>query len=133
VNRIKAAVVTAAAVASLVVTVAPAQAAESCKSGGQTYMCEYGITTKKLPDGTKQVFAVGLDREVHTRWTDSDGDWSDWESMGGVAMSAVALTQSRYDPWVFSIHVIGTDGFGWFRERGENGYWSDWARNRDPQ
>ncbi|GAA2820254.1 hypothetical protein [Streptomyces showdoensis] len=135
-NKLKAGILTLAAVAGLGVAVpSTAQAANGCKTGGHAYMCEFGVTTKVLPDGTKQVFLVdAADRSVWTRWTDSDGDWSRWVSMGGVAMSAVQTTvwdNSR--PWEFSIHVIGRDGYGWFRERGADGSWSDWARNRDPR
>ncbi|WP_459739525.1 hypothetical protein [Streptomyces sp. E-15] len=55
-NKFRAAVVTVAAVAGLAVAVPQAaQAANGCKTGGRSYMCEFGITTKKLPDGTKQV------------------------------------------------------------------------------
>ncbi|GGT25434.1 hypothetical protein GCM10010222_79230 [Streptomyces tanashiensis] len=134
-KKLRAAVVTIAAVAGLAMAVPPtAQAASGCTSGGKAYICEFGVTTKKLPNGTKQVFLVAPDRAVWTRWTDSDGDWSHWLSMGGVAMSAVVITVPQASlPWQFAIHVIGGDGVGWFRERDANGNWSEWARNRDPQ
>jgi hypothetical protein len=132
-NKIKAAVVAVAAVAGLAVAVPPvAQAANGCKTGGHAYMCEFGITTKKLPDGTKQVFVVGTERAVWTRWTDSDGDWSEWESMGGRAVSTVVITDEG-QPWQFAIHTIMPDGYGWYRLRNVNGYWTDWARNPDPK
>ncbi|MEU6975546.1 MULTISPECIES: hypothetical protein [unclassified Streptomyces] len=134
-KKFKATLVTLAAVAGLAVAVpSTAQAATGCKTGGHAYICEYGVNTKVLPDGTKQVFVVDPDRSVWTRWTDSDGDWSSWLSMGGVAMSGVVTSVWQQSlPWQFSIHVIGTDGHGWFRERGADGSWSAWAPNRDPQ
>ncbi|MFF8918249.1 hypothetical protein ACF08M_34360 [Streptomyces sp. NPDC015032] len=134
-KNLRAAVVTIAAAASLAVVVpSTAQAAADCKSGGQAYICEYGITTQKLPNGTKEVFAVAPDHSVATRWTDSDGDWSHWESLGGYAKSKVVTSHyPTSPPGYFSIHALGADDFYWFRERDTNGNWSAWARNRDPQ
>ncbi|MFB7216521.1 hypothetical protein [Streptomyces sp. NPDC056255] len=121
-----AAVATLAAAASLAVVVpSTAQAASECKSGGQAYICEYGVTTHTLPDGTKQVFAVAPVHNVVTRWVESDGDWSRWESMGGYGLSKVrAFNNSNGTTRI----VVTMEDDNWERNRQLSGYWTPWSR-----
>ncbi|MEE1772394.1 hypothetical protein PUR34_30580 [Streptomyces sp. JV185] len=123
-KKLRAAGVTLAAAASLAVVVPATAQAADCKSGGQAYICEYGVTTHTLPDGTKQVFAVAPAHNVVTRWVDSDGDWSNWESMGGYALSKVrAFNHSDGTSRI----VVNMEADVWQRLRNLNGYWSPWS------
>lgn len=131
-KRCKAAVLALVAVAGLAVAATPAQAS-SCKRGGGVYLCEYGVTSYKLPNGTKQEFVVGTDRAVWTRWTDSDGDWSGWMSMGGRAWSpARAYDYETSDPWSFRVFYYDETGEYWGRNRDHDGNWSSWIRYELP-
>ncbi|MBF6048517.1 hypothetical protein GO001_25475 [Streptomyces sp. NRRL B-1677] len=81
-KRIKAVAVALATMAGLAVAVTPAQAADTCTAGGGgKYVCDYGVTDHKLPNGEKEQFLVGLDYAVWTRWTVSK-QWTGWVSMG---------------------------------------------------
>ncbi|MFJ8165865.1 hypothetical protein ACIRBY_33800 [Streptomyces sp. NPDC096136] len=127
VGKFKAAVIAAAAVASVAVVATPAEAS-NCSRGGGVYLCEYGVTSYKLPNGTKQEFIVGTDRAVWTRWTDSDGDWSRWMSMGGRASStARAYDYDAGDPWTFRVFYYDERGEYWGRNRDHDGNWSPWT------
>ncbi|GAA0296939.1 hypothetical protein GCM10010302_39500 [Streptomyces polychromogenes] len=126
VRKLKAAVIAAAAVASVAVVATPAEAS-NCSRGGGVYLCEYGVTSYKLPNGTKQEFVVGTDRAVWTRWTDSDGDWTRWMSMGGRASStARAYDYDGGDGWTFRVFYYDETGEYWGRNRDHDGNWSPW-------
>ncbi|MDF6017037.1 hypothetical protein [Streptomyces sp. JH34] len=128
VRKLKAAVIVAAAVVSVSVVATPAEAS-NCSRGGGVYICEYGVSSYKLPDGTKQEFVVGTDRAVWTRWTDSDGDWSGWMSMGGNAWSTVrAYDYETSDPWTFRVFYYDQTAEYWGRNRDHDGNWSSWTR-----
>ncbi|MFB7268070.1 hypothetical protein ACFCXH_38925, partial [Streptomyces nojiriensis] len=72
---------------------APAAAAGFCHvSGlGGDYICEYGEAWMTYPAGNRQVFIVGTDFAVWTRWQYAGGSWSDWTSMGGTVRSGVRI------------------------------------------
>ncbi|MGW2672487.1 hypothetical protein ACWC5F_31115 [Streptomyces sp. NPDC001272] len=134
VRKLKAAAVAATAVASVAVMATPAQAgAAYCSHGGGVYLCEYSPTTRVLPDGTKQDFVVGTDRAVWTRWTDSDGDWSRWMSMGGKAYSKVyTYDYDTSDPWSFRMFYYDQQAEYWGRNRDHDGNWSGWIHYDTP-
>lgn len=132
VRKFKAALIAAAAVASVAVVATPAEAS-SCSRGGGAYICEYGVTSYKLPNGTKQEFIVGTDHAVWTRWTDSDGDWSRWQSMGGNAWSkAYAYDYDTSDRWSFRVFYYDQSAEYWGRNRDHNGNWSPWTHYDTP-
>ncbi|GLX19822.1 hypothetical protein Slala01_34660 [Streptomyces lavendulae subsp. lavendulae] len=128
VRKFNAAVIAAVAVASVAVVATPAEAG-GCSRGGRAYICEYEPTTHPLPDGRKQDFIVGTDRAVWTRWTDSDGDWSKWMSMGGRASSkAYVYDYDTSDPWSFRLFYYDEKAEYWGRNRDHDGNWSSWIR-----
>ncbi|MFJ9707156.1 hypothetical protein [Streptomyces sp. NPDC101234] len=121
------AVAALAAFAGVGVAAAPAQAATICKDKGINYLCQYGITTTKLDNGTTQEFVVGTDHAVWTNWSYSDGNWNGWVSMAGWAQSRVSIGRSSSGTLnYFTINAIGSDGNYWFRQRFTNGQWSPW-------
>ncbi|MFD3875185.1 hypothetical protein [Streptomyces sp. NPDC058623] len=120
----KAAVVVAAVMAGLLVSVAPAEAAQCKGGGGALYICEYGVTENTLYNGEEEEFLIGLDSAVWTRMT-HDGDWGAWKSLGGVARSGVTYTETAYG----TISVWGTDGAVWRRGRTNvTDGWTAWER-----
>ncbi|MFC8271188.1 hypothetical protein ACFUJR_01315 [Streptomyces sp. NPDC057271] len=126
-KRFKAAVLAAAVVAGIGLAATPAEAS-TCKHGGIQYRCEYHRTTQSFGDGTQQVFVIGLDDAVWTRWSYANGSWSRWQSMGGVARSQVSIPRSSADGWEFEMAVKGTDGKWWGRSRDRGGNWTGWYR-----
>ncbi|WP_260610803.1 hypothetical protein [Streptomyces sp. WAC06614] len=127
-TTIKAVLLTAAAVAGLALTTTPAQAA-NCSLGGGVYICEYGVTTQNLPNGTTQQFVVGTDSAVWTRWTSTSGSWSGWQSMGGRAASKIYIHDGRFpdgDPWTFWVLYHGSDGYAHENGRKHDGNWTGW-------
>ncbi|MDJ0383501.1 hypothetical protein [Streptomyces sp. G-G2] len=130
-NRMKLVALAAVAAACLGLTSQPAQAADVCSRGAGQYFCEYGVTKKTLPDGSKQEFVIGTDNAVWTRWTLS-GKWTTWSSMGGFATSGVTITKVGVNPWEFDVCVLGGgDRQWWATHRYGNGTWSSWSRMLD--
>ncbi|GAA2458376.1 hypothetical protein ABZ776_02700 [Streptomyces sp. NPDC007076] len=130
-KRIKAALLTAAVVAGMTVAATPAQAVDYCNIGGGTIICEYGVSTTTLPDGTKQEFAIGTDRAVWTRWTKSGG-WTSWTSMGGEWYSSVGIRTQQVYPYLFALVLKGSDGWLWANWRDSGGNWTGWSHLPDP-
>ncbi|MCX5343005.1 hypothetical protein [Streptomyces atratus] len=131
-KRIKAAVLTAAVVAGMAVATTPAQAVSYCNVGGGTIICEYGVSATTLPDGTKQEFAIGTDRAVWTRWTNSSGGWTSWTSMGGEWYSSVGIRTQQVHPYLFALVLKGSDGWLWANWRDYGGNWTGWSHLPDP-
>ncbi|WP_125811273.1 hypothetical protein [Actinoplanes sp. ATCC 53533] len=129
--------VTAMALAAAVVlpagpvSAAPAAAAavDVCHHAtlGGSYICDYGVTTGTLADGRKQVFVVGTNYAVYSRWQLGGGTWSaSWYNMGGDVRSPIQLTHNNTNH--LRIEVTGTDGFRYFRHRNASTEaWSAWA------
>ncbi|MEE1739037.1 hypothetical protein [Streptomyces sp. BE147] len=132
-TRIKAAFVTATVVAGLAVATTPAQALSHCNVGsGGVIICEYGVSTVTLPNGTKQEFAIGTDLAVWTRSTNSAGNWSIWTSMGGEWRSGAVVRTQQVHPYLFAIVATGTDNWLWANWRDHEGNWTGWSHLPDP-
>ncbi|MFE6049174.1 hypothetical protein ACFQ6N_00275 [Kitasatospora sp. NPDC056446] len=146
---IKALAVSAAAFAALSVAAVPASAADTgrtvpgtgkgtdgtstCSSPvwGGKYICggSYGdgTATYYFRDGRQEVFVIGTDRAVWTRWTDKSGSKSGWLSMGGTLAGPVGILASDTGGGNFEIGARGTDGRIWSRVRTVEGNWTGWA------
>ncbi|WMX43965.1 hypothetical protein [Streptomyces roseicoloratus] len=104
---------------------ASAAAAHCSVSGlGGAYICEYGEAWHTFPNGTRQVFVVGTDFAVWTRFNNTAGTWSSWQSLGGTVRSGVWVDGSG--TWNPTISVVGMDGERWFRHRLSSGSWTAW-------
>ncbi|MER7824933.1 hypothetical protein ABTX85_20485 [Streptomyces sp. NPDC096097] len=105
---------------------APASAAGFCHvSGlGGDYICEYGEAWLTYPAGNRQVFIVGTDFAVWTRWQYAGGSWSEWTSMGGTVRSGVRIEGNN--TWNPTISIVGMDGERWSRHRLNSGSWTPW-------
>ncbi|MEE1788484.1 hypothetical protein PUR71_37130 [Streptomyces sp. SP17BM10] len=141
-KQIKAVAVAVAAFAALAVGAAPAGAADlgggsgvgtcSSKVWGGKYLCggAYGdgTATYYFRDGRQEVFIIGTDHAVWTRWTtDKAGHKSGWVSMGGILAGPVGILATDMGFGNFEIGAMGTDGHTWSRVRDTNGNWSAWA------
>jgi hypothetical protein len=128
-RRFRSALTAVAALAAFtgVGVAAPAQAATYCSTKGQKYFCEYGVSTTKLVNGTKEEFVVGADHAVWTNWTYPDGSWNGWESLGGWVKSRIDVDpqQQTSDSLIF-MSAIGKDDNYWFRVRYPSGSWTAW-------
>ncbi|MFJ9648894.1 hypothetical protein ACWEPM_33810 [Streptomyces sp. NPDC004244] len=106
---------------------APAASGYCHVSGlGGDYICEYGESWHTYPNGQRQVFIIGTDFAIWTRWNDSNGNWSGWESMGGRAASGVRVEGNK--TWNPTISHVGTDGDRWYRHRLNSGSWTNWQK-----
>ncbi|WP_371493557.1 hypothetical protein OG871_38645 [Kitasatospora sp. NBC_00374] len=139
-NKIKAAVTAAAVLAGIGLSAAPASAGDigvpatpaHCgnKQFGGTFLCggAYGEggTYFGFRDGTSEIFVIGTDHAVWTRWTiGSSGKLSAWTSMGGYFTSKVEITRQTLGG-AFTITARGSDNRTWSRDRDQNGNWSAW-------
>ncbi|MGW6841361.1 hypothetical protein [Streptomyces sp. NPDC054958] len=114
------------------VTAAPAQAAAPASAAGfchvsglgGDYICEYGEAWMTYPAGNRQVFIVGTDFAVWTRWQYAGGSWSEWTSMGGTVRSGVRIEGNN--TWNPTISIVGMDGERWSRHRLNSGSWTPW-------
>lgn len=135
-RRMKVLAITAAAVAGLAVSSAPAQARNCEAPAGGLYNCEYGITMRGLgaaESSEYEQFVVGADNAVWTRHT-KNSHWGGWTSMGGAATSEVFVEADGTDTdYRTTIIVLGTDGKPWAKVRPGLGQgWTDWARAPRP-
>jgi hypothetical protein len=97
---------------------------------GGTFYCDpvggdTGETWYAFPNGALQLFVIGTDNAVWTRWSNAAvTSWSGWTSMGGSATSYVYYHGSGYTP---TIDVVGSDNKTWYhRTRSSSGSWTGW-------
>jgi hypothetical protein len=126
----------AAVAAVLVVAPQPAQAADRTCSGvtyrgvnyGGTFYCDYGAYAITLRDGTDQVFAIGTDYAVWTRWRNPSGGMSNWVSLGGRVDSPATGANFRRSVSGYDITVAIWQSSSWrCRTRYDSsGGWGGW-------
>jgi hypothetical protein len=96
---------------------------------GGRYSCDYGEEWYKFPNGVRQAWVIGSDRQIWTRWSKADGTFTDWQPFGGVATSGVEFLEDESDGMGAVVRVRGTDGKPWYRERNpDTGVWTDWHK-----
>ncbi|MEU4159183.1 hypothetical protein [Actinoplanes sp. NPDC026670] len=81
------------------------------------------------PDTYPQVFVVGPDRNVYTRWS-SATTVSGWQNMGGTCKPDPGI-EIRFwvNDWGLTINCKGTDNAWYHRERYDNGRWdAQWIK-----
>jgi hypothetical protein len=90
-----------------------------------------GEAWQDFPNGSVEVFVVGSNKALWTRWTtgtNSSGGWSNWASLGGQCPCGYApgLLKSGEGTWHPTVIMIGSDYNGWYRSRSNSGGWSGW-------
>jgi hypothetical protein len=126
--------VSAMAVAAVVLptgpaTAAPAAAAATCHHPtlGGTYICDHGMAIATLAGGRKQVFVVGPNHAVYSRWELGPDRWNEaWYNMGGNVWSPVQIKHNNTDHLL--IEATGSNGYRYSRHRNASTEaWSAWA------
>jgi hypothetical protein len=117
---------------STVLVATPASAAPDTRicdddAFGGTYYCAYGVRDFYFRDGTYQIFVIGTNFSVYTRWR-SQGFYSLWVNMGGqVRRTYAARDFGRITCGSQPIvQVVGTDNRWWSNARRNNGSWTGW-------
>ncbi|WP_203994214.1 hypothetical protein [Virgisporangium aurantiacum] len=138
------AAIVVAVMAAVVATGGPANA--NVESGG-TYpdpnkpaFCHYTIWDGTFycnteaewfkPDYHWQVFVIGQDRSVYTRWR-RDGGTAEWLNMGGTCNPNHRIFLNyQYANWSVVVNCIAAaDGQWWYRKRFKDGSWTPrWIR-----
>jgi hypothetical protein len=100
---------------------------------GGDYYCGYGSRSSRLYDGTLQVFVIGTDFSVWTRWR-KNGQLSNWVSLGGkitasYKASDFQVIQGEDDADRIAVTIRGLDKKLWTKLRFANGNWTDWGRS----
>jgi hypothetical protein len=93
--------------------------------GGSFYcLSQYNYT---LPNGYHQVFVIGTNSQVYTKWQSGSGV-SGWLSLGGQCISPGHHSVDLYQPngWTFKVACVGTNGRDYYRTRYSDGNWSKW-------
>ena len=80
------------------------------------------------PDGYPQVFVIGSDKSVWTRWSSASGT-SGWKDYGGTCRPNYGLTASS-SGWRITVACVGTDSAWWHRTRNADGNWTAWTKGR---
>ncbi|MFD7015711.1 hypothetical protein [Streptomyces sp. NPDC059928] len=94
---------------------------------GGWYSCSYGDEWYVYSNAVKQVWVVGADRQVWTRWSRPDGSFVSWQPFGGQATSGVDVLLDESQGMGAVVRVRGTDGRAYYRERDPNtGAWTNW-------
>lgn len=83
-----------------------------------------GTNTEEITwkDGHREVFVIGVNKEVWSITATTDG----WQSLGGVAKDFVHAYHDGYNRP--TIQTRGSDGNNWCRTW-KDGKWNDWHRN----
>jgi hypothetical protein len=120
--------------AILPVTSASAQKICHLSFYGGDYYCQYPVlvytfpATGVLPNVTQQVWVIGTDYSVWTRWH-TNGKLSNWVSQGG----QIRHPYQNGDFYFYTcggkpvIVLVGLDNRKWYRLRQSNGVWTPWA------
>ncbi|MFJ8313984.1 MULTISPECIES: hypothetical protein [unclassified Streptomyces] len=94
---------------------------------GGSYDCDYGEEWYVYSNGVKQMWVIGSDRQVWTRWSRPDGSFVGWRPFGGQATSGLEVVLDESQGMGAVVRVRGTDGKPYYRERDPNtGAWTDW-------
>lgn len=110
---------------------------------GGASLCNYHVAWYRFPDLTYQVFVVGTDYGVWTRWLDDDGTLhpsTGWYNMGGQVKrgNPANLSDRAYEsPWIENMNVswypvldvYGNESgyYTWTRQRNDDA-WGPWYR-----
>jgi hypothetical protein len=99
---------------------------------GGTYYCKFGEEFLLFNDGTLEIFVIGTDYAVWTRWRNPSGGLSGWVSLSGQIDHSgnandltVCWAPLRTLP---TVNIRGTDSSWWDRTRQATGVWTAWAR-----
>lgn len=97
-------------------------------SFGGTWYCGYGLRDFYFSDGTYQVFVIGTNFSVYTRWR-SQGFYSLWHNMGGQIRRSYSSADFRRITCGSQpiIQVVGTDNRWYSNARRTNGTWTGWV------
>ena len=121
----------ASAALGATLTGSPAQAAPATctdASFGGTYYCGYGERNFTFSNGTYEVWVIGTDYSIWTRWR-SNGSYSSWVNQGGQIRRSYASGDfvritCGSNP---IIEVVGTDNRWYSNARRTDGSWSGWV------
>jgi len=93
---------------------------------GGTFYCGYGEWVVTLSSGVEQVFVVGTDYAVWTKWHRTNGTYSSWTSLSGEVNHSVSTNNFVVCyPSNLYVNVKGTSGQYYYKSRSESsGSWS---------
>ncbi|MEV6394661.1 hypothetical protein AB0M39_07745 [Streptomyces sp. NPDC051907] len=81
------------------------------------------------PDGYPQVFVLGTNRAVYSRWSTASGVSSWYDGLRGSCKPDRGF-DSTASGWSITIACVGDDGGWWHNTRSTSGSWSDWKRGK---
>jgi hypothetical protein len=102
-----------------------------------TFICAYGYEWWTFSSGVTQLFVIGTDYSVWTRWNRADGSMSSWVDLGGTIWNDNTETNREYlltitdctaDPQQPILGIQGTNKEWYYNNRKSNGDWTGWAR-----
>jgi hypothetical protein len=102
-------------------------------SWGGTYYCG-SQSWISISGQLFQVFVIGTNNAVFTRWSNTSGV-SGWVSLGGICAPGPYSTQefpASSNAWNFGTECIGANGHYYDRIRSTNGSWSNWQEIPGP-
>ncbi|WP_433380067.1 hypothetical protein ACQPZX_14615 [Actinoplanes sp. CA-142083] len=92
-----------------------------------TFYCGTGRIWTRL-DTYPQVFVIGPNLKVYTRWSTATTltAWSD--ALGGTCRPERGLVMVVLSDTTLQLQCVGSDGYWWYIYRGPTGGWTDWDR-----
>ncbi|RSS60525.1 hypothetical protein [Streptomyces sp. WAC06614] len=84
-------------------------------------------------NGTREIFVIGADHAVWTRWTRTDGSLSAWTSLGGQGHAAPRILPRSTNSFAVRVrdYTRGSDSVPYTeyeRVRSSSGSWTSWYR-----
>lgn len=98
--------------------------------GGNWYCKGTGVDVVywKKPDGYPQVFVLGTNRHMYSRWSTASGT-SEWLDMKGLCSPDYGLL-AHSSGWSITINCWGDNNAWWHNTRATSGSWTGWKPGR---
>jgi hypothetical protein len=107
---------------------------------GGKFLCKSSVWYK-LPNKHNQVFVIGTNNHVYSRWTSPGGGMSAWTELPGDGRcyhpGRHSIDVAWANKWNFTVTCLAKNESRWYNERfagtttgGRDGHWSGWRTNK---
>ncbi|MGW2231326.1 hypothetical protein [Streptomyces formicae] len=103
---------------------------------GGRFLCKSSVWYK-LPNRHNQVFVIGTNNRVYSRWSSPGGGMSSWTELpkkngfcyhpGQRSMDVAWVGGNK---WNFAVTCLAKNSSRWYNERYANGNWSGWRTSK---
>ncbi|MEU5954545.1 hypothetical protein [Streptomyces sp. NPDC047525] len=101
---------------------------------GGRFLCKSSVWYK-LPNGHNQVFVIGTNHRVYSKWSSPGGGMSAWTELpkkNGFCYypGSHSIDVAWANKWNFAVTCLAKNKSRWYNERNANGTWSGWRTSK---